>query len=102
MWRARMKERLWVAVHKELDDEWRSWRPDGVIKTYFTNCLPYTIVTNETDFMSDPPEEDGWVSIFPAEIYDYGHSVVDYKELEYVDGDESSAVISYSYRGWLL
>jgi hypothetical protein len=97
MWRARMRKRLWAEVHKELDDEWRSLRPDGIIKTYFTNyLLPYSIVTNENDFMADPPSEPGGMEqLYPAEIYN-GNPADSYKELE----DNDGAPISYSYSGW--
>eukprot|EP00966_Prymnesium_polylepis_P095610 2215168-Prymnesium_polylepis.2 len=69
MWRARMRKRLWAEVHKELDDEWRSLRPD------------------------DPPSEPGGMEqLYPAEIYN-GNPADSYKELE----DNDGAPISYSY-----
>ena len=101
MWRARMRKRLWAEVHKELDDEWRSWRPDGIIETYFTNYpLPYTIVTNENDFMGDPPSDPGDMgNVYPSEIYDNPELRYSYKELEDIDGP---VPFSYSYSGWCV
>ena len=68
MWHARMKKRLWAEVHKELGDDWGSWRSYGIFESYFKNYpLPYTIVTNSYSFEHFEDSEDFFSDLCSAQ-----------------------------------
>jgi hypothetical protein len=110
MWRARMKKRLWAEVHKELREDWIrhgiidhtgriSW---GIIETYFKNYpLPYTVVTNENEFMADGPFDPGEAAtVYPLEVFE--NIVFNYKEIRVDVDDDLRNPSTYSYSGWCV